>query len=283
MNISVFVKIFCDYLMIFAPSIGYIVQGLTFKNTQSSDGFSLYICLILLFANIMRVFFWFGKTFTIVLLYQSLVVIVSQFYLIHMYLKYSNYKGKSFQIKKSFLSLDKVFNKKLFWKWDNVSEYFIFIFISTMMFYLFCLGVNGLQNIFFVELIGAISVFSESIIAIPQIKENNLKKNCDNISLFMISSWLIGDIFKSGYYIFSGSPIQFIICGFFQVSLDIILTSQVIYYKNCSHKHSNNNIAKNTISVNINDNDEDDENIPFMNNQRKNITIINSNEVVNKK
>ena len=46
----------------------------------------------------------------------------------------------------------------------------------------------------------------------------------------MVLMWLLGDIFKTGYYIYTLSPMQFIVFGCFQVMLDIILTSQVFYY-----------------------------------------------------
>lgn len=235
MALSFSFKTLCDLLMIFAPSSGYIIQGLTFKQTHSSEGFSPYMCLILLFANILRIFFWYGKHFTITLLYQSCVVILSQFYLIHMYLKYSNKHSQSrISINKSIFNLDAVFTKEIFWKWDKEIEYYKCIILGLMMFTLFCKAVNGLHNIIFVDIIGAVSAFSESIIAIPQIKENCIKKNCDNISLFMVGSWLIGDSFKIGYYIYTSSPLQLISCGIFQVCLDIILTTQVVYYQHYS-------------------------------------------------
>ena len=77
-----------DFLMIFSPIIGYLAQGIKFQRTHSSEGFSKYMCLLLIFANLLRIFFWIGKQFTVILLYQSCIVILSQFYLIHMSLKY---------------------------------------------------------------------------------------------------------------------------------------------------------------------------------------------------
>ena len=79
-----------DLLMIFCPCAGYISQGLKFQKTKSSEGFKLNMCLLLIFANSLRCFFWMGLEFTVVLLYQALVVIVCQFYVIHYYLKCSN-------------------------------------------------------------------------------------------------------------------------------------------------------------------------------------------------
>ena len=145
------------------------------------------MCLIVLFPNILRIFFWIGKQFTIVLLYQSCVVILSQFYLIHMSLKYdSNSESNLLPItsiiasekKKhgsnallSLFNMKSIVNQKLFWKWESELEYYKFTLLFVMAFTMLC-KVIGFNNMYFIDSIGAISAFSESIIAIPQIKEN---------------------------------------------------------------------------------------------------------------
>lgn len=46
------------------------------KRTQNAEGFSNYVCLTLLIANILRIEFWFGKHFETPLLVQSIVMII---------------------------------------------------------------------------------------------------------------------------------------------------------------------------------------------------------------
>lgn len=241
-----------DFLMIFSPIIGYLAQGIKFQRTHSSEGFSKYMCLLLIFANLLRIFFWIGKQFTVILLYQSCIVILSQFYLIHMSLKYDTTNPSNLlpittiisketeKISKSnFVSLfsfNQTFNKKNFWKWKNEIEYYKFTIIFVLMFSVLC-KVIGYNNMYYIDSIGAISTFSESVIALPQIKENFMTHNCKNISFFMVLMWLLGDIFKTGYYIYTLSPMQFIVFGCFQVMLDIILTSQVVYYNSKEGKN----------------------------------------------
>ena len=43
-------------------------------------------------------------------------------------------------------------------------------------------------------------------------------------------TWIFGDCFKTGYYIVTKCPIQFIVCGVIQIIIDIILIGQMIYY-----------------------------------------------------
>jgi hypothetical protein len=44
--------------MIVGGVLPYIPQYLKIKKTQNADGFSLYVCLTLLIANILRILFW---------------------------------------------------------------------------------------------------------------------------------------------------------------------------------------------------------------------------------
>lgn len=44
--------------MIIGPCIGYVIQCYKMNNEKNSEGFSPYVCLILLIANILRVLWW---------------------------------------------------------------------------------------------------------------------------------------------------------------------------------------------------------------------------------
>ena len=87
-NFKDFIVLLIDFLMIIGPSLGYFLQSLKFKKTKSSKGFSKSLCLIIYFSQILRVFFWIGKPFRVTLLYQSILIIIFQIYLIH--LSYKN-------------------------------------------------------------------------------------------------------------------------------------------------------------------------------------------------
>ena len=60
----------------FGGVVPYIPQYLIIKRSQNAEGFSNYVCLTLLIANILRIEFWFGKHFELPLLVQSIVMIV---------------------------------------------------------------------------------------------------------------------------------------------------------------------------------------------------------------
>eukprot|EP00736_Rhodelphis_marinus_P007697 Rmarinus@m.7461 len=67
-----------DLLMIFGPSLAFLPQYLQIKESKNASGYSSTISLILVSANVVRLFFWLYKRFSNVLLYQSIVTIVAQ-------------------------------------------------------------------------------------------------------------------------------------------------------------------------------------------------------------
>ena len=44
--------------MVFGGVVPYIPQYRKIRKTRDAEGFSVYVCLVLLIANILRIFFW---------------------------------------------------------------------------------------------------------------------------------------------------------------------------------------------------------------------------------
>ena len=60
----------------FGGVVPYIPQYMMIQGSQNAEGFSNYVCLTLLIANILRIEFWFGKHFETPLLLQSIIMII---------------------------------------------------------------------------------------------------------------------------------------------------------------------------------------------------------------
>ena len=227
---SYLIKFTADLLMIFIPSVGYFFQAQKFKQTKSSKGFAKFLCLLLLIANILRVFFWFGKQFSLPLLYQAIVVIISQIYLIHVYLEYQDDLPIKTEktISEYLTKWGETLSPSNIWNWGDEIEYYKFIIFLIIIFSIICsLGKNSSK---FFEILGTISVSCETFIELPQIKENCMSKDTKNLSGAMVFMWFVGDLFKTTYNFIYNSPIQMIIGGIIMNFEDIILSSQVIFY-----------------------------------------------------
>ena len=259
--ISLVIKLICDLLMIFCPPLCYYTQALKFEKNKSSKGFSKTLCLLLLLSNILRIYFWLGKPFSMALFYQSILVVLIQLYLMHVYLKYQDNEERKNLPEKTFTehiqNWKETLNPFKIWNWDYEIDYYKFIFFLFFSMLFIC-SIVGFKNTGFFELIGVISVSIEVFIEIPQIKEICVTKNAKNISAAMIFMWLIGDLFKTIYNIAYKSPLQIIFGCFFQICEDLTIIGQVLIYGDIEPIRAL--FKKHYKYLNVNDNEEENEN-----------------------
>uniref|UniRef100_A0A8D0CLN1 Solute carrier family 66 member 2 n=1 Tax=Scleropages formosus TaxID=113540 RepID=A0A8D0CLN1_SCLFO len=70
--------------MVFGGVVPYIPQYRDIRRTQNAQGFSTYVCLVLLVANILRILFRFGRYFETPLLWQSIIMIVTMLVMLNL-------------------------------------------------------------------------------------------------------------------------------------------------------------------------------------------------------
>ena len=223
-----------NFAIVVGPSFGYISQGIKFKLNKRSKGFCLSMCLKTILSSIFKIYFWIGKRYNIYLLYQAILVLLLQYYIIIFYLKYSEKdcmkivglqrQEKWSRTLKSFLDIKK------FWRWDNLFSFLFYSIILAILIGFVCF-IFGIHNKIFLEILGYIATGIDVFLGLPQIYTNYKMKNLHSLSTIMVTSFLLGDSFRTYYYIYTQSPFQFILCGIMQVSINIILLLQIIYYK----------------------------------------------------
>lgn len=132
-----------------------------------------------------------------------------------------------------------------FWKWNDFSSYLKFLFAFTAIVSLITFLL--LHNRLYIEILGFASAIIESLLGFPQLIQNYSKKSTSGMSVEMVMMWLSGDLFKFFYYIFKEQPIQFYLCGSIQIVVDILILSQVIWYKysRSSYWHLPQTVARN--------------------------------------
>jgi len=122
-----------------------------------------------------------------------------------------------------------------FGNWFSIWKY---IFV-LLMFSLIVCGVSlifGFDDKIYINCLGVANACTEGFISLPQLYKNYKTKNTSNISIIMVLTWLSGDIFKSVYYVKTNMPLQLIICTFFQLSVNLSILGQIIFY-NCKNKN----------------------------------------------
>lgn len=221
-----------ELAMVFGGVMPYIPQYLQIQSKQTTQGFSMYVCLALLIANTLRIIFWFGKRFETPLLVQSVLMNVAMFALIHLCVSINNKEYLVVEKRKPrvFTDLDPEF----FWAWTDFPSYVEFIMLvavlaSILMFFLIDFSP-------FVETVGFLAVFTEACLGVPQFYRNFKNRSTYGMSLQMVIMWTCGDVFKTSYFYLRNTPPQFFICGALQVTVDLCILAQVWIYRENTEK-----------------------------------------------
>lgn len=240
--------------ILIAPVIGYGIQGFKFRTQGTSYGYSLSLCFKVLLSLTLRIFFWIESQYNIVLFGQAIYVCIMQFFVIAMYLRFRSEKEKAKKqlkdpknsvLKNNFILFMKEYMcYKRFWEWDNMLPYIIYYILYIGFLTVLCL-IFGFYNKLMMNLFGLISAIIDAIMIIPQIILNYQLKNGDSLSVVLIFSFLLGDSVRLTYYFLTKCPWQFILCGFTQVFLNMILIFQIFYY----HKGPNDFISVELLGI----------------------------------
>jgi len=208
--------------MAVAPPLVYVDQATSIVKKKDSTGFSRDVCAILLIANITRCFFWLGDRFELALLLQSVFMIIAQLVLLYICIRYRpTVSPESLGVSTRPLS---------FWQWPNYVQYIEFlaglILCEAILFLIF-----GRWETF-VSVLGFVALGLESTLPIPQMISNYKQRSLYGFRLSALIGWVGGDAFKVAYFFVLGSPLQFKVCAVFQLSIDLVIVGQRVYYGN---------------------------------------------------
>ncbi|KAG9511264.1 Solute carrier family 66 member 2 [Fragariocoptes setiger] len=121
---------------------------------------------------------------------------------------------------------------RYFWRWTSFTSYLEFLCIfSIILAFVVYLSVTQLENPHVVETIGYASTIIESMLGLPQFITNFRKKSTFGMSVSMVMMWLSGDLFKTVYFVVKDTPKQFWLCGFTQVTIDLLIMLQICLYR----------------------------------------------------
>ncbi|XP_058501452.1 solute carrier family 66 member 2 [Solea solea] len=210
-------------VMVFGGVLPYVPQYQEITRSSNSEGFSTRVCLVLLIANILRIFFWIGKQFELTLLLQSVVMILTMFAMLHLCCAVQNTNRVS---TKQHRLAD--LNIHYFWKWTAFEDYLLFCFGFTVL----CAVVTLLllDSPVFVETLGSLAVMFEAMLGLPQLLQNFHNRSTKGMSVKMVLLWMAGDVFKTAYFVMNDSPAQFWVCGSVQILIDVAILLQVLFY-----------------------------------------------------
>ena len=125
-----------------------------------------------------------------------------------------------------------------FWQWRKTSEFWKFILTFTCFQFLLTFIISKILSWESIaqplgSFIGSMGLFVESTLPLPQIAILGKLKSVQGFKLILLVSWLCGDILKITYLILGASNISviFLFFGLFQMSLDLYIAYQYVFFK----------------------------------------------------
>ncbi|KAF9945443.1 hypothetical protein BGZ70_003804 [Mortierella alpina] len=117
-----------------------------------------------------------------------------------------------------------------FWNWPTIGPYYLFLAVFTLVVGLSLLIIGNTS--FYVALLGLAALGIEATVPLPQAIQNYRTKSTAGFSPAILLMWVVGDSFKTYYYISTHAKYQFVGCGIIQLCIDcVIITQTVIYSK----------------------------------------------------
>ncbi|SCU90304.1 LAMI_0E01486g1_1 [Lachancea mirantina] len=125
-----------------------------------------------------------------------------------------------------------------FWQWNDEKTFWKFLGIFTVLQMSIAVFLSRIMNWdgfaqWVGSLIGTLGLLIESLLPLPQISILNKLKSVQGFKFILLISWLCGDVLKISYLMFGAKNISvlFLFFALFQMSLDIYIAAQYIYYR----------------------------------------------------
>ncbi|KAG5501986.1 hypothetical protein JKF63_04257 [Porcisia hertigi] len=79
--------------------------------------------------------------------------------------------------------------------------------------------------------VGYMALTIEALLVLPQILRNARRSSTKGLTVLLVLTWACGDVAKVVYFIYAKQSLPFIVCGCFQILLDIVVVAQFIFYR----------------------------------------------------
>ncbi|KAJ7090565.1 hypothetical protein C8R43DRAFT_1050233 [Mycena crocata] len=208
--------------MAVGPPLVYADQAFSIVRKKDATGFSRDVCAILLIANITRCFFWLGDHFEFALLFQSIFMILAQLALLYICILYRPRISPE--------DLGGSSRPFSFWQWSTYAQHVEFLAGLILLHTIFFLILGRFE--YYVTILGFVALGLESTLPIPQLISNYKQRSLYGFRMSTLIGWAGGDAFKTAYFFWQGSPIQFKACAVFQLSIDLAIVIQRVLYGN---------------------------------------------------
>jgi len=195
--------------MVVGPVCGYVPQYFLLKKTMSVGSFSPLVCYILIASMYARILYWYWNRFELPLLFQAIVMLITMCGILQVVMQITRET-----INEHNSMIIRSGNAILYYFIPSVTIFFLFNFIF--------------RSDFITDVLGIVALVIEACLPVPQCYSNYERKSTRGLSMFMVYTWIAGDSFKTFYYAYRDVPTYFLVCGAFQLSIDLLILYQCV-------------------------------------------------------
>ncbi|KEG08221.1 hypothetical protein DQ04_07691010 [Trypanosoma grayi] len=245
--------------MVFGPHIGYVFQIQEMYSTRNVEGYSPLVSVILLTSNSIRILYYFGHHFDLALLFQAIFAVFVHALLLMLVMHIVQVERRTAEevpVTPQEVGLDNIIDvgdtggtagrSMVAWLDEQACRFeqavlrippatflrrytiWALTVMVVVFFYYASIGAVWAEA---PEVVGYIALGIEALLVLPQILRNHRRHSTEGLTLVLVLTWFIGDIIKVIYFFAYHQPLPFILCGCFQLSLDLVVIAQVIYYR----------------------------------------------------
>eukprot|EP00301_Raphidiophrys_heterophryoidea_P001398 c10677_g1_i1.p1 GENE.c10677_g1_i1~~c10677_g1_i1.p1 ORF type:complete len:599 (-),score=185.50 c10677_g1_i1:1016-2707(-) len=211
-------------IIVFGVAFVYLPQYLQIRRTKNAEGFSLYVPLILLASNILRIMYWFGKRFAIPLLGQAITTVIVQLLMLELCIRTHSRRERT-QFRRLW---DCVISD--FWNWTDFTSYCIVVSVFTLISGV--ISIASMHNSEAISVLGFVALGVEAVLPLPQCYRNHVRRSTQGLNNVMVITWFLSDLLKTVYFLATAAPTPFMFCGIFQCFVDLIILIQIRIFGN---------------------------------------------------
>ncbi|CAD6573398.1 MAG: hypothetical protein TREMPRED_000817 [Tremellales sp. Tagirdzhanova-0007] len=115
-----------------------------------------------------------------------------------------------------------------FWQWEGYGAYLEFL--AGLIVVLGVLQVILSRWTWYIDTLGFVALTIESTLPIPQFISNYQRKSTYGLRASTLAGWFFGDAFKTAYFFFRRSPIQFQVTAVLTLCWDAAVAGQRLMY-----------------------------------------------------
>lgn len=215
----------------------YLFATRSWRTARDTASFSKATSAVILVSQTLRVFFYFAlpvaARFRTALLLQSLAAIAGQLYVLRVLLRVQRvpHPGAALRPARAERSILDCRSRDV-GHWTDFESWVLFLGGLVVVLSSATTAAVGTPSASaYAGALGWLALGLEALLPVPQLLLNWKRRSTTGVSSVIIATWACGDAAKVVYAISLSQPLQFLLCGVFQIAVDAAILAQMVVWR----------------------------------------------------